>query len=125
MAAIEEGWQQREIHNSAFKHLKEVESGDRKIVGVNHGVMEENLQHKPMMINAEVEKNQRAKLEIWRMERNSSEVETALSNISDACKTKQNLFPLVINALRVKCTLGEIMNAMKNEFGTWMAPSGF
>lgn len=125
MAAIEEGWQQREIHNSAFKHLKEVESGERKIVGVNHGVMEENLQHKPMMINAEVEKNQREKLETWRMGRDSSEVETALSDITDACKTEQNLFPLVISALRVKCTLGEIMNAMKNEFGTWMAPSGF
>ena len=125
MAAIEEGWQQREIHNSAFKHLKEVESGDRKIVGVNHGVMEENLQHKPMMINAEVEKNQCEKLSNWRKNRNQSKVEAALDAITKACKTGDNLFPLVMTALRVDCTLGEIMNSMKKEFGTWMAPSGF
>ena len=125
MAAIEEGWQQREIHNSAFKHLKEVESGDRKIIGVNHGVMEENLQHKPMMINAEVEKNQCEKLATWRENRNQSEVDKALDAITKACKTGDNLFPLVISALRVDSTLGEIMNSMKKEFGTWMAPSGF
>jgi methylmalonyl-CoA mutase N-terminal domain/subunit len=125
MAAIEEGWQQREIHNSAFKHLKEVESGERKIVGVNHGVMEENLQHKPMMINAEVEKNQRDKLVKWRQERSDVEVNSALSSILEACKSDENLFPLVMDALRVNCTLGEIMNSMKDEFGTWMAPSGF
>jgi methylmalonyl-CoA mutase N-terminal domain/subunit len=125
LSAIEEGWQQREIHNSAFKHLKEVESGERKIIGVNHGVMDEELQHKPMMINAEVEKNQREKLELWRLNRNAAEVDAALSAITDACKTDQNLFPLVISALRVDCTLGEIINSMKEEFGTWMAPSGF
>ena len=78
-----------------------------------------------MMINAEVEKNQREKLELWRLNRNAAEVDAALSAITDACKTDQNLFPLVISALRVDCTLGEIINSMKEEFGTWMAPSGF
>ena len=87
--------------------------------------MEENLQHKPMMINAEVEKNQCEKLSNWRKNRNQSEVEAALDVITKACKTGDNLFPLVISALRVDCTLGEIMNSMKKEFGTWMAPSGF
>jgi len=125
MAAIEEGWQQREIHNSAFKHLKEVESCDRKIIGVNHGTMEENLEHKPMMINVEVEQNQRDKLERWRQGRKKDDVDFALASITEACKSDANLFPLVINALRVDCTLGEIMNSMKNEFGTWIAPSGF
>tara|TARA_B110000467_G_C18332398_1_gene494361 strand:- start:3093 stop:3800 length:708 start_codon:yes stop_codon:yes gene_type:complete len=125
MAAIEEGWQQREIHNSAFKHLKEVESKDRKIVGVNYGMMEENLQHKPMAINAEVEKVQCERLNVWRDVRDQSDVDICLNAITEACKDGRNLFPLVIDSLRVNCTLGEIMDAMKEEFGTWMAPSGF
>jgi methylmalonyl-CoA mutase N-terminal domain/subunit len=77
------------------------------------------------MINAEVEKNQRDKLVKWRLERSDVEVNSALSSILEACKSDENLFPLVMDALRVNCTLGEIMNSMKEEFGTWMAPSGF
>ena len=125
MKAIEEGWQQREIHNSAFKHLKEVESNARRIVGVNHGIMDEDLHHKPMAINPELEKSQHAKLMKWRSERNNDAVKDSLLNITKACKTTDNLFPLVIDCLRNNCTLGEIINAMKDEFGTWMAPSGF
>jgi len=78
-----------------------------------------------MSINAEVEKNQCDKLSKWRENRNQSEVDMALETITKACKTNDNLFPLVMSALRVDCTLGEIMNSMKHEFGTWMAPSGF
>ena len=125
MMAIEEGWQQREIHNSAFKHLKEVESNSRKIVGVNHGVMEENIQHKPMAINPELEKAQHERLRNWRLERDQDSVNKSLLQITKACNTDANLFPLVIDSLRNGCTLGEIMSAMKEEFGTWMAPSGF
>ena len=125
MMAIEEGWQQREIHNSAFKHLKEVESNSRKIVGVNHGVMDEELKHKPMVINPELEKTQHEKLRKWRIDRDESSVLKSLQQITNACNSSENLFPLVINSLRNGCTLGEIMNAMKKEFGTWMAPSGF
>jgi len=125
MLAIEEGWQQREIHNSAFKHLKEVESNSRKIVGVNHGVMDENIQHKPMAINPELEKSQHEKLRNWRLDRDQDSVDKSLLEITTACNTDVNLFPLVIDSLRNGCTLGEIMSAMKEEFGTWMAPSGF
>ena len=125
MSAIEEGWQQREIHNSAFKHLKEVENNSRKIIGVNHGVMEENIQHKPMTINPELEKSQHMKLKTWRMQRDNDVALASLDEITEACNSDSNLFPLVIDSLRKGCTLGEIMTAMKEEFGTWMAPSGF
>ena len=125
MSAIEEGWQQREIHNSAFKHLKEVENNSRKIIGVNHGVMEENIQHKPMAINPELEKSQHMKLKTWRMQRDNDVALASLDEITEACNSDSNLFPLVIDSLRKGCTLGEIMTAMKEEFGTWMAPSGF
>ena len=106
-------------------YLKEVESNSRKIVGVNHGVMEENIQHKPMAINPELEKSQHERLRNWRLERDQDSVNKSLLQITNACNTDANLFPLVIDSLRNGCTLGEIMSAMKEEFGTWMAPSGF
>ena len=49
----------------------------------------------------------------------------ALASIRTAAAGSENLFPLVIDALREDCTLGEIISAMKEEFGTYMAPSGF
>ena len=125
MAAIKEGWQQRQIHNSAYKHLKDVESGERKIVGVNHGTMDENNPIKAMKLDDKLGEAQRKKLEMLRMNRNTESVDEALQSIRDAAKTTHNLFPLVLNAIRSDCTLGEIMQAMKDEFGTWMAPSGF
>lgn len=125
MAAIKEGWQQRQIHNSAYKHLKDVESGERKIVGVNHGTMDENNPIKAMKLDDQLGEAQRKKLEMLRMNRNAESVDEALQSIRDAAKTNHNLFPLVLDAIRSDCTLGEIMQAMKDEFGTWMAPSGF
>ena len=125
MAAIKEGWQQRQIHNSAYKHLKDVESGARKIVGVNHGTMDENNPIKAMKLDNQLGEAQRKKLQMLRMNRNAESVDEALQSIRDAAKTNHNLFPLVLDAIRSDCTLGEIMQAMKDEFGTWMAPSGF
>ena len=52
-------------------------------------------------------------------------VEDALRSITEAASTNVNLFPLILHAVRVYCTVGEIMNAMKAVFGTWSAPSGF
>ena len=125
MAAIKEGWQQRQIHNSAFKHLKDVESGDRKIVGVNHGTMNENNPIKAMKLDNELGDKQRTKLANLRKKRDQDAADSALARVRNAAKGNDNLFPIVINAIRSDCTLGEIMQAMKDEFGTWMAPSGF
>ena len=51
--------------------------------------------------------------------------EKTLDSIRKAASGDENLFPLVIEALKHDCTLGEIISAMKDVFGTWMAPSGF
>ncbi|MCH1481459.1 MAG: methylmalonyl-CoA mutase family protein, partial [Candidatus Poseidoniaceae archaeon] len=68
---------------------------------------------------------QTAKLAEWRTNRDQEKVLFSLNEIKSAAINKTNLFPIIINAVRSNCTLGEIMNAMKDEFGTWMAPSGF
>ena len=125
MSAIKEGWQQRQIHNSAYSHLKDVESGDRKIVGVNHGIMDENNPIKAMKLDDKLGERQRERLTSLREKRDSRTVDDVLNSIREAAKNNENLFPIVLDAVRSECTLGEIMSAMKDEFGTWMAPSGF
>ena len=125
MKAIESGFQQREIHEAAWSHLMQVESGDRKIVGVNHGVLQDEVMPPVLKPDSELGRKQRKKLEALRSVRDSSAVEIALQKIREGAAGDDNLFPLVIAALKQDCTLGEIVSAMKDIFGTWMAPSGF
>jgi len=125
MAAIEAGWQQREIHNAAFKHLNDVESGDRKIVGVNHGVMEEEDDTEVLTLDPTVGEMQCLRLKQLRAQRDEVKSQLCIEAIGLASAGTENLFPLILEAVKSDCTLGEIMNAMRAEFGEWMAPSGF
>ena len=125
LAAIEEGWQQQEIHLSAYQYLNEVEQQTRNIVGVNHGVMDE-LEGIPVMkTDATLGQRQTERLSELKKTRQPSMVADALSKIDMAAKDGSNLFPLVIEAVRARATLGEIMGVLKDEFGTYTAPSGF
>ena len=125
MAAIEQGWQQREIHNAAFKHLSDVESGDRKIVGVNHGIMDEEDDTEVLKLDPTVGEMQCLRLKELRENRDDVKSQSCIDAIGLASAGTDNLFPLILEAVKSNCTLGEIMNAMRSEFGEWMAPSGF
>ena len=125
MKAIEAGYQQREIHETAWAHLTEVESGERKIVGINYGVLDDEEMPPLLKPDPELGIRQSEKLSKLRANRNSAAADSALEAITRASKGTENLFPLVIEALKTDCTLGEIINAMKEVFGTYMAPSGF
>ena len=125
MAAIEQGWQQHEIHQSAYRYMNEIEQNKRNIVGVNHGVMDE-LQSIPVtQINPKIGEEQSSKLAHLRSNRNQDQADTCLLNLRNGIANDENLFPHVIESVRARCTLGEIMNVMKEDFGTYMAPSGF
>ncbi|MDB2540479.1 methylmalonyl-CoA mutase family protein, partial [Candidatus Poseidoniales archaeon] len=125
MSAIEQGYQQQEIHTTAYRYFNEIEKNSRKIVGVNHGVLEEDIKVQPMKLNPMVTEQQHQRLIETRLSRDSDNVHRILSSISETCSTDDNLFPLVIEAVKADATLGEIMKAMKDVFGTYMAPSGF
>lgn len=125
MRAIEAGFQQREIHETAWEHLTKVESGERKIVGINHGVLEDEGMPPVLKPDPELGNIQSKKLSKIRATRNNEDAKLALQAITEGAKGTDNLFPLVIDALRKDCTLGEIISAMKEVFGTYMAPSGF
>jgi len=125
LKAIEQGYQQQEIHTTAYRYFNEIERGERRIVGVNHGTMDEQLTIQPMKLNPEVAKNQVERLNELRATRNSEDVQQILEKITIASSDGRNLFPLILEAVRINATLGEIMDAMKQVFGTYSAPSGF
>lgn len=125
LSAIEAGWQQKEIHLSAYKYLREIEQNVRRIVGVNYGEMDEDNNIPTTKINANLQDEQAKKLNTLRTNRNQEKVDLILNEIENAARSGENLFPLVIEAVRIRATLGEIMDSMKRVFGEYMSPSGF
>lgn len=125
LSAIEQGYQQQEIHSTAYRYYNEIEKNTRRIVGVNHGVLDEDIKVQPMKLNPKVAEHQHLRLRETRLSRDSKAVKEVLNSISNACSSDDNLFPLVIKAVKLNATLGEIMKSMKDVFGTYMAPSGF
>jgi methylmalonyl-CoA mutase N-terminal domain/subunit len=123
--AIEEGWQQHEIHLSAYAHLNEIEKGERRIVGINHGVMEENDKIPILKTDASLGDAQTSRLKVLRDSRDKNRVLNALKSVQTAAHTDENLFPHVLEAVRARATLGEIVGELKSVFGTYTAPSGF
>ena len=125
MAAIEQGWQQQEIHLSAYAYLNEIEAGTRRIVGVNHGTMDELDEIPVMKTDPSLGESQTQRLQALRKSRDNELVQQTLQAVREAAELGDNLFPPVLDAVRARATLGEIMGEMKSVFGTYMAPSGF
>ena len=124
MSGIERGYQQRAIHDSAWSQLSEIESAERKIIGVNHATDNSEIKDAGQVLNPENVKNQLQRLKEHRSSRNEEEVEQSLKQLTNACDSDEQLFPHILNAVKVGATVGEVMNAMKTVFGTWRAPSG-
>ena len=126
LAAIESGFQQRTIHESAWRQQKDQESGDLLVVGVNHATQEEGeATDSGQSIDPTIQKEQCDGLASVRANRNQENAKDILDSLRTAAAGDDNLMPYIISAVKAECTVGEIMTAMKEEFGTWMAPSGF
>ena len=124
MSGIERGNQQRAIHDSAWNQLSDIESGERKIIGVNHATDNSEIIDAGQKLNPENVKNQIERLKLHRSSRNEDDVNDCLIKLTMACDSEGQLFPHILNAVKCGATVGEIMNAMKSIFGTWRAPSG-
>ncbi|MEC9174552.1 MAG: methylmalonyl-CoA mutase family protein, partial [Candidatus Thermoplasmatota archaeon] len=124
MNGIERGFQQRAIHDSAWLQLSDIESGSRKIIGVNHAMDNSEIIDAGQILNPENVKNQIQRLKSHRSSRNENDVKNCLDELTIACNSNDQLFPHILNAVKSGATVGEVMNAMKSVFGTWRAPSG-
>lgn len=118
LRAIETGFIQREIHDSAYRYQREIETDERVVVGVNRfSIPEEDRTIEYLRVDPVVEKAQKQKLERFRKSRNVQAVETALSQLQQVAEGNSNLFPSILEAVEVHATLGEISDALRSVFG--------
>jgi methylmalonyl-CoA mutase N-terminal domain/subunit len=116
--AIEEGFIQRHIEDSAYKYQCEIESQDRIIVGVNKFKIEENTKPETMRVDPAVEAAQIKRLtELKTSGRNNDDVKAKLAALEEACKGDANVMPFIVDAVKTYATLGEICDVMRGVFG--------
>ena len=117
VAAIEQGFMQDEIARSAYDYQKGIESGDKIIVGVNKFQATEKNTTPVFKIDDSIGKQQVEKLTDLKNRRDATKVAQSLATIAAAAKCTDNLMPLVIDAVENLCTLGEISDVLRKEFG--------
>jgi len=120
IGGIEKGFFQKEIADSAYKYQKEIESKERIVVGVNDYRVEEDwVPLKLLRIPPHVEKEQLARLQKLRRERNNAKVKEVLDKLHDAADRDENLMPTIIEAVKAYATLGEICGVLREIFGEY------
>jgi len=121
--AIEAGYQQKEIQESAFRHQKEVDGGGRIIVGVNRfkeeAAVEAAAQLPLLKIDPRLEEEQRARLQAFKERRDRAAAGAALQAVDDAARGGDNLLPRILAAVEARATLGEISDRLRAVFGTY------
>lgn len=123
--AIDKGFFQREIANSAYMYQKEVEKKNKIIVGVNEFVEKEPSRIETLKISPEVEKHQIERLKQVRKERNSAKVKETLKELRRTARDGNNLMPKILDAVRAYATLGEMCDVLREEFGEYREPPIF
>lgn len=117
--AIEQGYPQREIAESAYRFQKQVELGERDIVGVNVYGDNEELGVETLYINEDVSERQIAKLNDLRRTRDMNRVARSLAVVREVALGKTNLMPSLLEAVRAYATLGEICDALRDVWGEY------
>lgn len=118
--ALESGYFQKEIADSAYRYQKELERKEKVIVGVNEFVEEGSKIDIPILqISPEVEKKQREKLARLKSIRNNELVERSITKIAEAANSGRNIMPVLIEAAENYVTLGEMVEVLKQHFGTY------
>lgn len=119
VSAIEQGFIQDEIARSAYEYQREIENGNKIIVGVNKFQVEEQNNTPLLKIDDSIRQLQTEKLKQLRSNRDAAKVDQCLQQINDCAVNGTNLMPAVIEAVENKCTLGEIADELRSIFGEY------
>jgi len=117
--AIERGFIQQEIQDSAYRYQKEVESGERIVVGMNKFQIEESAPKGLLKVDPAVGEMQKEKLKALRAERDNAKVQESLAELKRAAGTDENLMPYILTAVKQYATLGEICGVLREVFGEY------
>lgn len=128
VSAIEQGYMQKEIAASAYGWHKGVEAGENVVVGVNK--FKEHESSNPLLsdqkalgvkVDPEVEERQIKNLNKIKQERSDSEVEKTLKSLDSACREEKNLVPFFIDSVKAYCTIGEMCDVLRENYGEYSA----
>lgn len=120
--AIEEGYIQSEIQKAAYQWQKDVESGERIIIGVNKFQMEEPEPTGLLKVDPSVQTSQIAKINALKSKRDNISVSNRLEELRLAARGTDNMMPYILNAVKAYATEGEICGALREEWGEYRAP---
>ncbi|MCP9465774.1 MAG: methylmalonyl-CoA mutase family protein [Nitrospira sp.] len=122
VAAIEQGFPQREILEASHRYQREIERKERTIVGVNRYVEEEERPIPILKIDPEVERRQVARLSELRKSRDPFKMAGAVASLQEAVACGENVMPPLIEAVKAQATVGELCAALKEVLGTYREP---
>jgi methylmalonyl-CoA mutase N-terminal domain/subunit len=125
LRGIEDGWFMSEIADAAFQYQQQLEKGDKRVVGVNVHTTTIEQPLEILRVSHEVETEQNRVLGERRTARDEGVVEAALKRMLDVARTDQNMLPAMLDAVRAEATLGEICDALRDEWGSYNEPPRF
>jgi methylmalonyl-CoA mutase, N-terminal domain len=126
LAAVEQGWQQHQIHRAAYEHQRAVESGARKIVGVNCYAVAEERTPPVLRVDEALGQARAAQLARWRERRDDRACRASLQALAAAAaRPDRNLMPDILAAADADATVGEICTALQSVFGAWRPAAAF
>jgi methylmalonyl-CoA mutase N-terminal domain/subunit len=123
VAAIEAGFIQNEIEEAAYRFQREVENGERVVVGVNRFQSNQTSSVPIQAIDAGVDERRRAQVQAYRTARDQGKTDATLEALRIAARGSENLMPLVMDAFRAGATLGEVCGVLRREWGEY-TPQG-
>jgi methylmalonyl-CoA mutase N-terminal domain/subunit len=122
VAAIEQGFQKREIEKTAYDVARGIESGERVVVGVNRFVRPDDSSYEPLRVDPTIEAQQEERLRVLRGTRDSAAVQTHLAALRKAAEGTDNVLYPMHDALRAKATVGEVCNTLREVWGVYVPP---
>jgi methylmalonyl-CoA mutase N-terminal domain/subunit len=123
VAAIEKGFIQKEIGASAYRFQREIEKGERIIVGLNRFQTHEDKLTGLLKVDPEVGAKQVARLQELKNTRDNAAVQQSLAELKTAAEGTDNLMPPILKAVKALATLGEICDTLRGVFGEYEAPA--
>lgn len=125
LSALEKGFFHKEIADASYRYQKEVESGEKIVVGVNKYETKEETPMKLLKVDPDVQKRQEGRLKALKEERDNKKVEELLGEIKRVAEGDENIIPPIIEAVKAYATLGEICDVLRDVFGEYKEQTVF
>jgi methylmalonyl-CoA mutase N-terminal domain/subunit len=125
VAAIEKGFQKNEIERSAYQIARDIDDGERIVVGVNRFKVDQEEPYEPLRVDPAIEARQAERLARLRAERDNAEVDKHLATLKQAAEGNDNVLYPMKEALRARATVGEVCNALREVWGVYVPPDAF